>query len=119
MKISVVIPNFNDIRIKRSLDSLYVQTYQNFEIIVIDGGSTNSNLLDIYKHNKIDQLCIEKDEGIFVFTFKHADTFILQRIDRFENENTTYRISILFTGTKINQEIPDKLFTLKDKRLFN
>jgi glycosyltransferase involved in cell wall biosynthesis len=65
MKISVVIPNFNDIRIKRSLDSLYVQTYQNFEIIVIDGGSTNSNLLDIYKHNKIDQLCIEKDEGIF------------------------------------------------------
>lgn len=65
MKISVVIPNFNDIRIKRSLDSLYAQTYKNFEIIVIDGGSSNSMLHDIYKNNKIDQLCIEKDEGIF------------------------------------------------------
>jgi glycosyltransferase involved in cell wall biosynthesis len=65
MKISVIIPNFNDVRIKRSLDSLYVQTYKNFEIIVIDGNSSNPNLHDIYKNNKIDQLCIEKDEGIF------------------------------------------------------
>jgi glycosyltransferase involved in cell wall biosynthesis len=65
MKISVVIPNFNDIRIKRSLDSLYAQTYTNFEIIVIDGGSSNSILHEIYKNNKIDQLYIEKDEGIF------------------------------------------------------
>ena len=65
MKISVVIPNINDKRIKRTLDSLYAQTYKNFEIIVIDGGSTNSDLLDIYKNNIIDQLCIEKDEGIF------------------------------------------------------
>ena len=41
MKISVVSPNINDKRIKRTLDSLYAQTYKNFEIIVIDGGSTN------------------------------------------------------------------------------
>jgi glycosyltransferase involved in cell wall biosynthesis len=65
MKISVVIPNFNDVRIKRTLDSLYAQTYKNFEIVVIDGGSSNLELHEIYKNNKIDQLYIEKDEGIF------------------------------------------------------
>ena len=85
--------------------------FDDFEILSFD---VDGNIYKIKFYQKG-----KKDEGIFVFTFKHDDTFILQRIDRFENENTTYRISILFTNIKINQEIPDKLFILKDKRLFN
>ncbi len=65
MKISVIIPNFNDVRIQRTLDSLYIQSYTNFEIIIVDGGSSKQAVLDIYQKNKIDQLSIEKDGGIF------------------------------------------------------
>ncbi len=65
MLISVVIPNFNDARIERTLNSIYSQSYSNFEIIVIDGGSTNIDVLNIYNQCKIDTLIIEKDHGIF------------------------------------------------------
>jgi len=65
MKISVVIPNFNDLRIKRSFDSLFAQSYKNFEVIVADGGSTDERLLKIYESHKIDVLIHERDEGIF------------------------------------------------------
>lgn len=65
MKISVVIPNFNDLRIKRTLDSIYAQTYTNFEVVVADGLSTKSEVLALYKEYPIDILIHEKDKGIF------------------------------------------------------
>jgi glycosyltransferase len=65
MKISVIIPNYNDIRIKRALESVYKQTYNNYEIIVVDGLSTNEMLLSFYKSSNIDILIMEKDHGIF------------------------------------------------------
>jgi glycosyltransferase involved in cell wall biosynthesis len=65
MKISVVIPNYNDIRIERALDSVFAQTYKNFETIVVDGMSTNALVPAIYKKFAIDRLICEKDRGIF------------------------------------------------------
>jgi len=65
MMISVIIPNFNDLRIIRTFNSIFNQTYQDFEIIVVDGGSTNSELLTTYKNYPINTLIHEKDEGIF------------------------------------------------------
>lgn len=64
MKISVIIPNFNDRRILRTINSIENQTYTNFEIIVIDGGSNDSTLLNYYKKSD-HQIIIEKDKGIF------------------------------------------------------
>ena len=64
MKISVIVPNFNDRRIIRTISSIENQSYTNFEIIVIDGGSNDPILLNYYKkftHN----VFIEKDKGIF------------------------------------------------------
>lgn len=65
MTISVIIPNYNDVRIERTLNSIFSQSYSKFETIVIDGGSTNQGVLKIYKQFNIDKLIIEKDEGIF------------------------------------------------------
>jgi len=65
MMISVIIPNFNDLRIIRTLSSILNQTYKEFEIIVVDGGSTNSELLKTYKKFPITHLIHEKDKGIF------------------------------------------------------
>jgi len=64
MKISVIIPNFNDRRILRTINSIENQSYTNYEIIVVDGGSNDPFLLNYYKgftHN----VFIEKDKGIF------------------------------------------------------
>lgn len=65
MKISVVIPNFNDLRIRRAVESVRKQSYRDFELLVIDGGSTNDMLLDFYGTCGADHLVIEKDGGIF------------------------------------------------------
>jgi len=65
MKISVIIPNFNDLRIKRAIDSVKQQTYKNIELIVVDGNSSNEDLLTYYKECSADKVVIEKDNGIF------------------------------------------------------
>ena len=48
MIISIVIPNYNDIRIERTLNSIYAQTFNNYEVIIIDSCSNNT-VQDIYK----------------------------------------------------------------------
>ena len=49
MKISVVIPTYNRYKVlKRALTSVFAQTYTNYEVIVIDDGSTD-NSFDIQK----------------------------------------------------------------------
>lgn len=65
MKISIVIPNYNDKRIFRALNSIKNQTFRNFEIIVIHGGPKNKDFDNIYSNYSIDKLIYEKDNGIF------------------------------------------------------
>jgi glycosyltransferase involved in cell wall biosynthesis len=64
MTISIVIPNYNDFRIERTLNSIYTQTIKNFEVIIIDACSNNT-VQDIYKKFPINKLVVEKDKGIF------------------------------------------------------
>ena len=65
MKISVIVPNFNDLRIERALESVRRQAYQDYELLVIDGGSTNRDLLAFYRTCAANEVVIEKDGGIF------------------------------------------------------
>ena len=44
-KISIVIPSYNkDKYIKKTLDSIFNQTYKNLEVIIEDGGSSDGSL---------------------------------------------------------------------------
>jgi len=49
VKISIVIPNLNSGRyLGRSLDSIFRQSYKDFDVIVADGGSTDTSLDILY-----------------------------------------------------------------------
>lgn len=55
MKISVLTPSYNDaISIKKTLDSLLMQTYTDWESIIIDDGSTDDTrkIIEEYKKEK-------------------------------------------------------------------
>ncbi len=50
--VSVIIPNYNHARyLKQRLDSVFDQTYQNFEVIILDDCSTD-NSLEVIEHYK-------------------------------------------------------------------
>jgi glycosyltransferase involved in cell wall biosynthesis len=66
-KISLVTINLNNINgLKRTFDSVYSQTCDEFEYIVIDGGSTDGSV-DLINQNEehIDYWHSEKDTGIY------------------------------------------------------
>jgi glycosyltransferase len=65
MKLSVIIPNFNDLRIRRAVESVRRQSHQPHELIIVDGGSNNAELLAYYDSCGTDLLISEKDQGIF------------------------------------------------------
>lgn len=65
MKVSVIIPNYEDLRIRRAIASVLRQEYRNFELLVIDGGSKNPELRQYYETCGAHQLVMEPDGGIF------------------------------------------------------
>ena len=63
--ISIVIPSYNQGDfIARTIESILIQDYNNYEIIVIDGGSTDNTIEVLEKYiNKINIFISEKDNG--------------------------------------------------------
>lgn len=67
MRISVVIPVFNDVRVARALDSVLAQRHgHELEIIVVDAGSTDGTLavVDGYR-DRLGIVVSERDLGIY------------------------------------------------------
>ena len=67
--LSVIIPTYNsEITIERCLNSLLVQTYQNFEVCIIDGGSSDGTITKVntfcsyFKNIKV---VSEPDHGVY------------------------------------------------------
>jgi glycosyltransferase involved in cell wall biosynthesis len=68
MKVSVIIPNYNHAPfLKKRIDSVLEQTYQNFEIIILDDCSTDNSrdIIEQYaKHEKVSQIVFnDKNSG--------------------------------------------------------
>ena len=67
MKVSIITATFNsEVYIRNCLNSLIMQSYDNFELIVIDGGSTDNTLNILSEYSSyISVLKSEKDKGIY------------------------------------------------------
>lgn len=66
MKLSIITICYNEKQIRRTCESIVQQTWQDFEWIVVDGGSTDGTLdiLNEYK-SRINLLISEKDNGVY------------------------------------------------------
>ena len=67
MKVSIIIPVFNDPRIAIALDSISSQEFEGeIEVVVVDGKSTDHTLEVVYGYGKlVTTLISEPDKGIF------------------------------------------------------
>lgn len=65
--VSIVIPVYNGQEfIRETLESIFAQTYQHFEIIVADGASTDNTIAIVKEyHGLIDVILSEKDDGMY------------------------------------------------------
>lgn len=75
--ISVIIPTYNsENTIERCLDSLVSQSFQNFEICIVDGYSTDSTILKIqhyFSKFRRFRILIELDSGVYDAMNKGVD----------------------------------------------
>jgi glycosyltransferase involved in cell wall biosynthesis len=76
--VSVIIPSYNrEILIQKAIDSVMKQTFQDFEILVIDDASTDNTkeIIDSLHNNKIKYFRLEKNSGQCVarnYGIRHA-----------------------------------------------
>lgn len=65
-KVSVIIPTYNrEATVGNSIQSVLNQTWQNFEIIVVDDGSTDNtcHVVEAFADDRIRYVCLEQNEG--------------------------------------------------------
>lgn len=78
--ISVIIPNFNHARfLDERIQSVLYQTYQNFEVIIVDDKSTDNSLevIDKYKDNPhVTQVVVNEENSSS--PFKHSGIKVLK-----------------------------------------
>lgn len=69
--VSIIVPNYNhDKYLKERMESIFTQTYQNFEVIILDDCSTDSSLevLNQYKdHPKVTHFIVNEQNSGSVF----------------------------------------------------
>lgn len=125
MKISVIVPVYNAEKyLKRCIDSIINQTFQELEIILVDDGSTDlsGKICDNYKdkdsrikviHQKNGGASIARNEGLKVATgdyvsFIDSDDYIdLSLYEKFINNYDSADIFVFnyYTVKKLNQEL--------------
>ena len=101
MLFSIITVNYNNaIGLKKTIESVFAQTSEDFEYIVVDGGSTDESLVLLQSNNtKIDYWVSEKDRGVYDAmnkgwrASKGKYCLFLNSGDYFYNENVLRTVS--------------------------
>ena len=65
-KLSIITINFNNAEgLKKTMESVFSQSFNDFEYLIIDGGSTDGSVEIIKQNKKINYWISEKDNGIY------------------------------------------------------
>ena len=104
-KISIIIPVYNgENYLSQTLDSLAAQTFRDFELIIIDGASTDKTLEIIHKYKDIvTTLISEPDNGMYFAVnkgLKLADGEILAYLNSDDMYNPDTLCTVLNTFSK-------------------
>ena len=109
-KISIVTVTKNsEINIEKSINSFFSQNYDNKELIIIDGLSTDNTLkiIDKYKNN-IYKIVSEKDSGVYAalnkgFKFANGDVIgILHSDDYYYDDNSLSKVMNIFNNNNLS-----------------
>lgn len=124
MKISIITPTYNSSKtIRDTLDSIKLQTYQDIEVVIIDGLSSDNTLEIVQEYRKYFHIKVisEKDMGIYDAMNKGIDlamgniVHILNSDDLYFNENILSDISSIFNkNTNIDMVYGDIRYFYKD-----
>jgi glycosyltransferase involved in cell wall biosynthesis len=133
MRFSIIIPNYNcDKYIKECLDSIFNQTFKDYEVIVIDDGSTD-NSLEVIKNYNVKLLHTNRkyaggarNKGLIeakgeYIIFLDSDDFLYdnQVLERLNNKITDEDIIYLgFYNEKYHKAIYSKKMS-KEERISN
>ncbi len=140
-KISVIIPVYNSEKfLKKSLDSIRFQTYQNLEIICIDDGSTDNSLEILKDYAKVDErfvvfnkqnegpgrarnIGINMASGDYISFVDSDDWLLLDLYEKFrvsvKSDTDIYLFNAESYVRGYNDIVPMVLFTMDDWRSEN
>ena len=122
MKFSILIPTFNSAKtIQDTIDSIRLQKFTSYEIIVIDNNSTD-HTIQILKKNKLPNIkfIIEKDEGIYdainkgILNARGDIISLLHSDDIYYNSSALQIISEIFDQKKIDIVYGDLVYVKKN-----
>lgn len=64
--LSIITINYNNAKgLQKTIDSVVNQTFQDFDYVVIDGGSTDESISVAKTYSRINHITSEQDEGVF------------------------------------------------------
>jgi glycosyltransferase involved in cell wall biosynthesis len=128
-KLSIITINYNNLEgLKRTVESVVNQTWQEFEYIVIDGGSTDGSASYIESQNEhIDYWVSEPDKGIYNAMNKGIDKasgeylLFLNSGDHFfsnevikENRQYIENFDLIYFNLKMVREDSSRIVTYSD-----
>ena len=125
MKISIVVPVFNDVRVKRALESILAQQHDHeLEIIVVDAGSTDGtfDILKAYKE-RLSVLISEPDEGVYDGMNKGIQRAtgdivgILNADDQYNDSLVIRDVAAVFCSETIDVCYGNQIFTTRAGRV--
>lgn len=122
LKISVITAVYNnDATLRNAIESIFKQNYKNIELIIIDGGSTDSSVSILNEFsNKINILVSEPDSGIYdalnkgialatgdLIGFMHSD-------DLFYDKHVLNKVVNAFNENEIDAVYGDLIYVDKE-----